>query len=879
MLPKEEAKEKIAKLVEEFKNYPHSDSMTEEEVKSKFIQPMFEILGWNFRTHDVRLEQRVSNGRFDYAFLINDIPKFFVEAKRPSNDLSDDATINQAKSYAWHKATTWAVLTNFKQTRIFNALIREGVMASQLRNLYLEDYLEDFDSLWYLSRESFETGLINKVAEKEGKKAKMIPVEKKLFEDLSHWREILAKDISKNYSSKYTSDELDEIIQVLLDRLILIKKIEDTAQVGRIIESAYNQWLDQSKRNFDSYLKDSFEHFKNDYNSGIFDTKEIDNIKISDSALKIVIQELYSINDKAFEYDFSIIDADVLGNIYEEYLGYLLKSTKKGAKLGKESIRKKQGIYYTPTYIVDYIIKNTLGEKLKECKSWEDVEKIKVLDPACGSGSFLIKAFDEIYTWYEEKGMKKETLTASEDGFETVKDKIVKKNLFGVDLDQRAVEIAQLNLLLKTADKKHKLPILQDNIKCGNSLIDDEKLAGNKTFNWKINFEKIMKDGGFDIIIGNPPWVQSKFLPELEKNFYKKKYKVAEKQYDLFTIFIERALNLLKNNGVLGFIVPDRFITNTDYAIFRKYLLDNCCLKKIVYTGEGVFTDVEMPSAILIIKKCFSVEEKNKNMVQIKLGLKLDERTIAQNNFLKNKDFLYDIFGESGSEAILKKIENGTLPLKEIVINGRGVEIGKKSDVISEHTGDVKFLIGGDIDRYKINKYHYLKLNKKGVNYKEPNLYKGEKILVRKTGLGINAVLDEDTFVIQVIYIFKQKNRNYNLKYVLGILNSKLMAYYYFSKFGQKSRKTFPHLTQGKVLQLPIKIISLQNQNTLSNLVDKILLLNKKCIKFDDKQTSERQRIEEEIKRTDKEIDELVYKLYGIIEEEKKIIEKSLSSF
>ncbi|MFH1588737.1 MAG: N-6 DNA methylase, partial [Candidatus Diapherotrites archaeon] len=488
MNSKEEAREKIRHLIEEFNSYLGKDSLNEQEIKTKFIQPLFECLGWNFRSEDIRLEEKVSSGRVDYSFRINGIPKFFVETKRPSASVDTDIVVDQAKNYAWHKATHWAVITNFKRVVIYNALLRGQYMESRLRNIYLDelkDYNADFEDLWLLSRESFETGLIDRIAERECKKAKLIPVEKKLFEDLNKWRELTAKDIAKNYPGKYSAEELDEIIQVLLDRLILIKKIEDTILEGRKIEEAYNSWHDQSKKSLNYYLKEVFEHYKNDYNSGIFEEKEIDKVELSDHALGTVISELYSIGNKSVEYDFGIIDADVLGNIYEQYLGYLLKTTAKRVK-GEESKakRKEQGIYYTPRYIVDYIVKNTLGEKLKECSSIQDIEKIKVLDPACGSGSFLIRAFDEIYCWYESKGLTKETMTLTEQGFASVKDKIIKENLFGVDLDQKAIELAQLNLLLRTADKKHKLPVLKDNIKCGNSLIDDEKIAGNKAFNW-----------------------------------------------------------------------------------------------------------------------------------------------------------------------------------------------------------------------------------------------------------------------------------------------------------------------------------------------------------------------------------------------------------
>ena len=196
----------------------------------------------------------------------------------------------------------------------------------------------------------------------------------------------------------------------------------------------------------------------------------------------------------------------MLGNIYEQYLGVILTKIGKRAKL-KESHahRKEQGIYYTPTYIVDYIVRNTLGELLKDKKI--DASKIRVLDPACGSGSFLIKAFDILNEHHarKDKNYNQKTL-AGENIAYSAKERILKNNIYGVDLDKQAVEIAQLNLLLKIAEKGHRLPLLQENIKNGNSLIDDHNIAGDKAFNWQQQFKSVMSEGGFDVVIGNPPY-------------------------------------------------------------------------------------------------------------------------------------------------------------------------------------------------------------------------------------------------------------------------------------------------------------------------------------------------------------------------------------
>ncbi|MBN1940977.1 MAG: N-6 DNA methylase [Candidatus Diapherotrites archaeon] len=898
MYSKEEARLKIRELVDEFLKYPERDSLNEQEIKAKFVQPLFEFLNWDFRSSDVKLEEKVSNGRVDYSFRINNIPKCFIEAKRPSANVDSDEIINQAKNYAWHKATTWAVVTNFKRIVIYNALIKEGVMASRLRNIYLteiNDFDSNFEGLWLLSKNSFDTDIIDKVAEKECKKMKLVPVEKKLFEDLNNWRQLIAKDIAKNYPGKYSAEELDEIIQVLLDRFILIKKIEDTNLEGQKLHEAYNSWSSQQKKNLDTYVKEVFEYYKKDYDSGIFDTKEIDNVKISDPALQVVIEELYSVRNNAIEYDFGIIDADVLGNIYEQYLGYLLKTTAKRVKgTASKAKRKEQGIYYTPRHIVDYIVKNTLGEKLKECKTWEDVEKIKVLDPACGSGSFLIRAFDEINNWYGEKGFDQNKLTMNEESFETIKDKIIKKNLFGVDLDQKAVELAQLNLLLKTADKKHKLPTLQQNIKCGNSLIDEEKIAGTKAFKWEKEFEEVMNQGGFDVVIGNPPYVSIESLEFNQRRNFEKLFESAVGRFDLFMLFIEKALILLKEGGYLSFIIPNKFLTNDQSKKLRQILLKTGSVLTIVTSTDKVFESANVSNIIFVFqknsdaKKCQIVELKNQKMnsrgyVDLKL-------------FSDDRDFKFVLTVEQNTQKILSKIASNTKKLGELAEIKDGIVAGRLKDILflkTKTNQNIKpLLFGRNINRYSLtfsndfvdyrknfmNKQEELRAKGKrpGLWLREEKIFERPKILSRQTANKIIATFDDKNFYYEhTLHSTYVKDKNYSPLYILGILNSKLLDFYY-QKFINQKGALFPQIRLSFLSNLPIKIASKFEQQAIDKLVTKILSLNKRLNELNGKQTSAHQKVEEDIKRTDAEIDELVYQLYGITEEEKKIIEEAI---
>src|SRR3989344_3900465 len=248
-----------------------------------------------------------------------------------------------------------------------------------------------------------------------------------------------------------------------------------------------------------SRLKSIFKRYDEVYNSGLFTIgkdNDCDKINIDGEIIKKLVYYLYESKDDVYVYNFDWIDADVLGQVYEQYLGKILAQTKSGkAKLTEgQAHRKEQGIYYTPTYIVDYIVKNTVGELLKDKKI--DAKKIKILDPACGSGSFLIKAFD-----YMQKHLSnnEEAMQHKLDmqGAYSIKTEILKNNIFGVDLDNKAVEITKLNLLLKAAEKYRKLPKELDNhIRWGNSLIDDETISEH-AFKWNGEFQ----EGSFDVVI------------------------------------------------------------------------------------------------------------------------------------------------------------------------------------------------------------------------------------------------------------------------------------------------------------------------------------------------------------------------------------------
>src|SRR3989338_8135429 len=535
-MDKEKAKKQIQELINDFKsNYQKYKKELEANTETKLIEPLFQILGWS-KNDFIKREKAhrgEKSGFADYAFYVGDRIVFFLEAKKIGIPLEKEAN-KQVISYALSRKVPLAISTNFEQMNIF-CVEQENALKNVFRCFRQpEDYITNFADLWFLSKESFEQGLLLKKAEDEGRLKRRISIDKPLLEDFMRIRSLIANDIEKNYPAKYNINEKDEIIQRIIDRLIFIRRSEDVGINPDNLTLEEIKHLPGDK----AYprLKHIFSNYDDKYNSGLFTPNkdnDCDKITIDGEIIKKLIYYLYESHNKEYVYNFEWIDADILGQVYEQYLGKILAQTKSGkAKLKEgQAHRKEQGIYYTPPYVVDYIVKNTVCELLKDKKV--DANKIKILDPACGSGSFLIKAFDYIHKHLSNGETAKQHRLDSQGSY-SIKTEILKNNIFGVDLDNKAVEITKLNLLLKAAEKFRKLPKELDNHICwGNSLIEDESFP--HAFKWEGDFQ----EGTFDVVIGNPPYVRPENVDKNEREYYlnSNKYDKFFGRFDIYILF------------------------------------------------------------------------------------------------------------------------------------------------------------------------------------------------------------------------------------------------------------------------------------------------------------------------------------------------------
>lgn len=880
----------IRRLLKKYDEIAKEDKIgkyNEEMTKKDFILPLFRALGWNVEdSNEVTAEEKISKKRVDYGFRIDGIPKFFLEAKSLKVDLDDEKFFEQAISYAWHKGCTWAVLTDFEAVKILNAEWKAAnYLQSHFTTIRSREFLKRFDELWLLSKDSFEQGLLDKEAEKWGKKSKKTSIDKQLLADFTRFRGMLSRSITKlNQSKNLTEEELDESVQRILDRLIFIRNCEDRELEAKTLISGLREWRSKGRGQLVKSMRQVFDYFNKEYNSKIFAEHLCDHLEIEDAVLYEVAMGLYYTKEKFFSisYDFSAIDADVLGNIYEQYLSHILKKTEKRAKLTESRIhRKKQGIYYTPTYIVDYIVRNTLGELLKDKRTV--ALKIRVLDPACGSGSFLIKAFDILNEYYRSEKDYTQTRLDFKTGIPfTKKVRILQNNIFGVDLDKQAVEIAQLNLLLKIAEKGRRLPFLEQNIKCGNSLIDDKKIVGNKAFKWKEEFEEIMKEGGFDVVIGNPPYVPIEMFSEKEKNHYFESYKSPYRKFDTSMLFIEKAITLLKDGGYLGVIVPLTWQTGENYIRFREVIFSKCSIKCVINLPFDVFQDAYVDTGIFILQK--GKKEKSRFIAYSydkKKNIQRVDDSKCQNI---EQQFVDDepkkkVFTNRFVYTLMKKMKKNSVLLGEITNSCQGVVVSKFEISDSRiNESYKKLLTKGAGDRYSLQiqetKYiDYDKVMRLYRYYSQPRIFI-RRIVNRQNRL-MAFYLEEPLITKKDYNPFIVTNRKYNILYLLGLINSKLFSYIYVNSSALALKDDFRQTTLSELRKLPIKISSEKYTETVINLVRKMQSLNERFNEIGDKLTDERTRIENEIKKTDGQIDELVYKIYGITEAEKQIIEES----
>ena len=987
------APKEIIELVERFKRNKEayiSRRYNETQLRREFIDPFFKALGWDVDNEngyaeaykDVIHEDAIKIGGAtkapDYCFRIGGARKFFVEAKKPSVNLKADISpAFQLRRYAWSAKLPLSILTDFEEFAVYDCRIRpvKTDKASTGRIIYINhtEYPQRWSEITSIfSHEEILRGSFDKYAESTKRKRGTAEVDTAFLKEIEHWREMLAHNIALR-NSELSTRELNFAVQRTIDRIIFLRICEDRGaeNYGKLMA------LKNGGRVYQR-LCQQFQHADERYNSGLFHFQnEKDNLEppdnltlnltIDDKPLKEIVKNLYYPDSP---YEFSVLPAEILGHIYEQFLGKVIRLTAGHRAIveDKPEVKKAGGVYYTPTYIVDYIVKNTVG-KLLEGKSPGRVAKIKILDPACGSGSFLIGAYQYLLDWHRDwyvndgtgkHARKKELYQASGGDWKLTtaeKKRILLNNIYGVDIDPQAVEVTKLSLLLKVLEGETQfslfhervLPDLGNNIKCGNSLIgsdyyenqqmslfDEEECYRINAFDWQSEFPEIMKNGGFDAVIGNPPYVRQETLGNL-KDYFKQHYQVYHGAADLYAYFIERGLSLLKKDGIFSYIVANKWMRANYGKPLRQWMKQQRIEEIIDFGDLPVFQKVTTYPCILRIRK--DSTSKSFGVAKVKTLSFIDlEDYVSEHRYSVGQKMLDDggwSLADEKTQALLSKLQKTGTPLGEYVEGKiyRGILTGlneafvidseAREKLISEDPKSAElikpFLLGRDIKRYQPPESNqYLIFTRRGVNIKEypaieqhlsnfkerlmprPKNWKGNIWKGRKPGpyqwYEIQDVSDyysefekpkicwgnlckippftidsEEHYVNAPACILTSNNL-----FVLGCINSKLL-WWFLKSIAAGRAGGFIEAKPIYVSQLPIRTIDFSNpadkklHDRMIKLVKQILELHKQLSTA--KTDHDKTIIQRQITTTDHQIDQLVYELYRLTEEEIKIVE------
>ena len=921
MMTKEEAYKKIKQLVDRFhEQIGEKASLSEKQTRIELIDPFFHALGWDMDNsqgktnaykeviHEYKLKIDGKTKAPDYSFRNEKgNSKFFVEAKKPSvNIKSEYDPAHQVRLYGWNNKLYISVLTDFEEFAIYNCQKKPKVgdkpNICRLEYFTYKDYLSKFDFLWEtFSRDAVLRDSLEIYASKHIEKATET-VDKDFLITLEIWRNEIATNIAiRNLS--FSEEEINFSVQQTLNRIIFLRFCE-----ARNIEQDGNLKTAVTKGDFYQNLYHLFLNADDKYNSGLFDFKKdklSKNLIIDNKVLKLIIDSLYP--DKSI-YKFDYIPVEILGYAYEQFLGSVIRLTS-GHRVKvekKPEVKEANGVFYTPEYVVRFIVENTLG-KLIQGKTPEQISKIKILDPACGSGSFLIAAFDYLINYHQEYYTKQTFSTKKQgkanpldiNGYLTAntKKQILLNNIYGVDLDSQAVEVTKLSLMLKAMENQTQasiqsqlslwhervLPNLDKNIKCGNSLIandfhndqlDFEPETGKKinAFDWEKEFKGIFDNKGFDCIIGNPPYLK------LTKNntdndileYYNKTYKSIHggSSKNLFQLFIEKIAKLKPK--YFSFIVPEALLTTGSNSIVRKTLIDNLNIKTLAIFDHFVFEQATIGTTVFI-----SENKKHKPDTEIILMDKFGKIKTTKQVNIKASDEVWETLTNNEHDSVLKQMQNSSTLMKELVEMSKGMVVQNRDDVMeSKKTKtNLPFLLGKNMSRYTLNYTNYATYNNLtiiGGTNKLSKHIQTPRLLIRRTGSILCATYsDQPELVESTIYI--TTSNKVNLKYLLGVLNSQALTFYLKQKLITNAQG-FPQILMGQLDQLPIPNVNPKNKtqqthhDSIVKNVDSVLQLNKQLLTVTT--TSQTTQLTRRIDYLLDEIDNSVFSLYGIKKEE-----------
>lgn len=1036
-IPNLEEKQKIIRNWQKAIENGKVQKSKEEQIKSEFLDKFFgEVLGYAYESHEAEwnLEKEfksISDGKKPDAALgffdqqgkqdvrcVIEVKGALVNLDKKQNRVDfSGSSIDQAFNYVPRMPgkCEWVIVTNMIEIRLYSRIDISRYETFLIQELLLPNNLQRFFFLFSHNQLFLERGQSRIDQLFANRQAEQKKIGAEFYNQYKDIRLILFTNLFKENPSIKPKD-LFRGTQKLIDRLIFIGFVRDLRLVDNVL-TELNQNISTSFRKDNQKawgeLKELFNALNEGYsernippfNGELFKPDLLlDNLVVRDHQIMRLVKLVQ-------DYDFqSQLDVNILGHIFEQSIADLpeiLDEIQKKTPLELEELkpetvavtkRKKDGIFYTPEYITQYMVKEAVGgwledrkqevlESLKitelpepefadyatikiindavqaneivllNLKFWrayeEKLASIKVVDPACGSGAFLNQVFDFLFNeWAKvvrpelkrlttplEKQMLEistvnEPLAFTYSGGEEwqLKKSIILNNIYGVDLNGESVEITKLSLWLKTANKTNSLAALYDNIKQGNSLIDDPAVAGDDAFDWHKAFPEIMKDGGFDVVVGNPPYVPAEEISRHNKEYFEKNYKSAFGRINVFPIFYEKGLLILKNGGHLCFITPYTILKNQYYKEARRIILKESTIQTLVdFKNYKVFEDAVVDSIILHLSK----ERQANGQVAIITNVEdfLTQKAkmifVPQSSFMENEDLAFNYSNELNES----KLYRDDLRIKDVIDFDQGIITGDNKRFITDKVGikTKKVITGSDFNRYTDL------VSKAYIIYDEASLHRArkrevfeakEKVLLRQTGSYPICTIDSNQFyTLDTVHNGRIINNEFDIRFLLSILNSALLRYVYKQQINEEG-KVFAQVKIIYIQELPVIRANKKTQKPFIDLAERMLTLNQSVsaqsqnfiellksnfifepttklkkwyeLEFIDvltelekggakipakKQTEwlelfkqEKKKIkttQQEIAKTDKEIDQLVYKLYNLTAEEIALVENS----
>ena len=1037
----DQGKEEVARLCQYFatnRQAFHAPGVKEAHIRQSLIDPLFESLGWDVRNTamtapqyrevipedslDVEGQQKAP----DYTFRVGTLSKFYAEAKKCGVNISGDpAPAYQLRRYGWSAKLALSVLTDFEELGVYDCTARprpsDNASHARIQYFRFDEYPDRWRELWdVFSREAVWSGAFDQYAASKRKRGTS-EVDVEFLKEIEGWRLALAGNIALR-NKDLSLDDLNAAVQLTIDRVVFLRMAED-----RGLEP-YEQLLKLCERPdiYPRFMRDLCRQADEKYNSGLFHFQKESGVSedpdritpklaVDDKVLKSILQSLYFAHGSP--YHFGVMPVEILGTVYERFLGKVIRLTAgHQAKIEeKPEVRKAGGVYYTPAYIVEYIVKHTVGRQI-EGRSPAQLAgsagvpagssgrrdgggTFRVLDMACGSGSFLLGAYqcllDYFLNWYIEhkpEKFKKAVYKGPRNGHWRLtieeRKRILTTHIFGVDIDLQAVEVTKLSLLLKVLEGEtdqslslsqlafgdRALPNLADNIKCGNSLIgpdyftgklitDPEEMKRVNAFDWKQGFPDAMKAGGFDCIIGNPPYIRSQALGDEQRRYFQQHYRTATATYDIYVLFVEGALSVLNENGRSGFILPNKFFS-TDYgAGLRKLVTTPNLIDRIVdFEDARVFAEAGNYTCLLFLRLdspkhveyvrlgsvyrnegaeglARSLQTQDLKFERIQLGVGPARWTLAVGAFgqvlvrlqrelptmsllephifqgLKtsaDKVYLLEVRHKKGGlcqvqtahgeqfhieAAILRPVVKGEHVQRYWIDLSAGLHIIYPYEVLEN--GRAALLDSGTLAQRFPRAWEYLKENKKvlgardkGLWAKRPDWYAyarsqnigtfvGSKLLIPYMTTRLRVAPDPEghLFFVNITtggYGARMNYGRHHPHYVAGLLNSRLLDQA-VQQMTNAFRGGYFAVNKQAVERLPLRPVDFSDpadkgrHDKMVTLVNSMLALYKQLTAA--KSGAQKAITQRQIDATDAEIDNLVYELYGITDEERKIIE------